>query len=131
MGATFEGLDEINEGLTRLAVGSREAATKGAFKAGLTIQRDSMANTPVEYNNLRPSAYTRREGDGAVVGYDAEYAVYVHENMEAKLKGEPRPSGLGTYWNPGGPKFLENAVTENRQTVLGDIAAELEKVLRG
>jgi len=43
-----------------------------------------------------------------IVGYTANYALFVHENLEMRLKGVPRPSGLGVYWGPnGGPKFLE------------------------
>jgi len=50
-----------------------------------------------------------------VVGYrGVAYAVYVHENMEMKLKGQPRPSKRGRYWDPpgSGPKFLENPARE-------------------
>jgi len=48
-----------------------------------------------------------------VVGFTSRYAIYVHENMEPKLKGEKRPSGLGVYWGPSGqPKFLEQPARE-------------------
>lgn len=60
---------------------------------------------------LRAKAAASIKGDSGsvVVGYTAKYAVFVHENVEAKNIGKnvPRRSGLGTYWNPGGPKFLE------------------------
>ena len=36
------------------------------------------------------------------VGYKSPYAVYVHENREMILEGEPRPSGIGVYWGPRG-----------------------------
>jgi hypothetical protein len=51
-----------------------------------------------------------RGGDCAVlVGYTAQYAIYVHEMLEMVHPGEPRASGKGEYWGPGfyGPKFLE------------------------
>lgn len=42
-----------------------------------------------------------------VVGFNAKQALWLHENKEQKLKGLPRPSGLGVYWGPaGGPNFL-------------------------
>jgi hypothetical protein len=45
--------------------------------------------------------------DSVEVVYTSRYAVYVHENPEMKLKGKPRPSGLGNYWGPEGQsKFL-------------------------
>ena len=44
-----------------------------------------------------------------VVGYRSNYALWVHEAVGMKLKGEARPSGIGTYWSPSGAtaKFLE------------------------
>ena len=59
-----------------------------------------------------------------VVGYTANYAVYVHENMEMKLEGQPRPSGLGNYWGPAGAsaKFLEKPARQH--------ASELAEIVR-
>jgi hypothetical protein len=43
-----------------------------------------------------------------------------------KVKGDAmdntRPSGNGTYWNPGGPKFLERAVNSNHKFILDELA---------
>jgi hypothetical protein len=52
---------------------------------------------------------TRRD---VTVGYRAPYAIFVHENLEMKLRGLPRRSGIGVYWGtPGGSrgqsKYLE------------------------
>src|SRR3990167_962644 len=55
-----------------------------------------------------------------IVGYTAEYALFVHENKEIyppgmRLKGLPRSSGKGHYWDPqgrAGPKFLEAPARE-------------------
>jgi hypothetical protein len=48
------------------------------------------------------------------VGYEAEYALAVHEDVEMKLKGIPRPSGIGVYWGPHGQaKFLEQPARVN------------------
>lgn len=67
----------------------------------------------------RASTETRAE---VTVGYNAAYAIWVHENLEMKHSGEPRPSGLGVYWGPSltGPKFLENPARELRKE-LADI----------
>lgn len=55
-----------------------------------------------------------------VVGYTASYALYVHENMEMKWKGEPRKKPhKGRYWDPqdkAGPKFLEGPARELADT---------------
>jgi hypothetical protein len=122
--------DALNKALRRIARQSVEACEAGAYAAGLMIQKEAQDRTPVEYGNLQGSAYTQRIPKGAQVGFTAEYALFVHENMEMKLEGLPRPSGLGTYWNPGGPKFLERAVSENTQEIMDMILAQAERVLK-
>lgn len=102
------------------------ATIGGLLAGGLIIQRQAQKWVPVEYGKLRASAFTRRAAhDPAAVevGFSASYAIYVHENVEAKLRGQPRPSGLGRYWGPDGrPRFLSAAATEKREEVLEAIA---------
>ncbi len=129
VGIEVEGLNELNRELKALAKEAPAAVRRASFAGGLVIQRASQERTPVEYDNLRGSAYTQKTMLGAEVGYTSAYALFVHENMEQKLKGEPRPSGLGTYWNPGGPKFLERAVNENEQEVSDIVEAYLAEAL--
>ncbi|QDP55374.1 MAG: hypothetical protein Tp176DCM1853251_58 [Prokaryotic dsDNA virus sp.] len=121
MAVEVEGLDDLNRRLNSMRKKAPQAVARAAFAAGLKIQGESQKRVPVEYGNLRASAYTQKIKLGAEVGYTSAYALFVHENMEQTLKGEPRPSGLGTYWNPGGPKFLESAVNENL-TEITDLA---------
>jgi len=130
MAVKIEGMDDLNRALRELAPEVTKEARAGIFAGALIIQAESQKNTPVEYGNLRGSAYTNKLPQGAEVGYSAAYAIYVHENMEQKLKGQPRPSGLGTYWNPGGPKFLERAVNEKASEMLDQVAARVGKVLK-
>lgn len=51
-----------------------------------------------------------------IVGYTANYAVHVHENIEMKGKGLPRQKPhKGLYWDPQGKaqaKFLEQPARE-------------------
>lgn len=130
MAIEIEGMDDLNKALASLVPEVSDAAMAGMFAGGLVIQAASQRNTPVEYGNLRASAYTQRKPNKTVeVGHSANYAIYVHENMEQTLEGEPRPSGLGTYWNPGGPKFLERAVNENAREVLDQVAVRIGKVI--
>src|SRR5688572_32334240 len=70
-------------------------------------------------------------GDGkpsVLVGYTAEYALYVHENRERKLDGEPRPSGLGHYWGPKGrPGFLLDVMREMTDELRGIVTEMMKK----
>jgi hypothetical protein len=104
----------------------------GLKTAGLYLQRASQLLVPVDLGVLKASAFTRAEGKGfstlVIVGYTAFYAMFVHENVEMKLKGLPRGafrfkddvdmienlektySNRGNYWDPAGrgqAKFLE------------------------
>lgn len=127
-----EGLAELNKRLTEVADIAPEVALKGAYAGALIVQGAAQRNVPVEYGNLRASAYVqRRSADFKVeVGFTSAYALFVHENMEVN-KGKPRSSGLGTYWNPGGPKFLERAVNDNVRRITDLIESYLAEALRG
>lgn len=81
----------------------------------------------------RRRAVNGRFAPGAVVkvevGYGSPYALAVHENRQMVLKGVPRPSGIGKYWDARGGQgragFLldvEREMTaELRETVLSYI----------
>ena len=68
-----------------------------------------------------------------VVGFTAAYALYVHENMEMKLKGKSRRKpGKGYYWDPqgiAGPKFLERPARELSNS--GELGRILTSVVKG
>ena len=83
---------------------------EGLKIAGLFIQRESQLIVPVDLNNLRPSADTKHSGSGISivvrVFYTASYAVYVHEDLEARH-------------SPGQEaKFLEKPIRENTDKIL-------------
>ena len=129
MTVDIDGLDDLNKDLRKIAKKSPDAVTRGAFAGALLVQREAQKNVPVEFGNLKGSAYTQKIMLGAETGFTSAYALFVHENMEQVLKGEPRPSGLGTYWNPGGPKFLERAVNEHMSEVVDLVEAYLEQAI--
>lgn len=76
--------------------------------------------TPIDTSTLINSQYAPqiRQAGGKTtghVGYTAEYAKWVHD-MPGTLKGLPRASGSGNYWDPGGePGFLEKGMDEIRR----------------
>jgi len=89
----------------RTAVGMRAAAEK--------IKGNSMALTPVDTSALRASHFvnvdTSPTGIVATVGATQFYAIFVHENLEAR-----HPVGQA--------KFLETAIKEAIPTILRLIA---------
>jgi hypothetical protein len=57
---------------------------KGLVSGGHLLQTESQRICPVYEGHLRASAFTRKIWSGhVVVGYTADYAAYVHENLNA------------------------------------------------
>jgi hypothetical protein len=123
---SVKGLDTVMRNLNREVKGIKGRTLAGLYEAGLKVQASAQRRVPVDTGNLKASAYTRKDPGGqpqVEVGFTAAYAVFVHENLEMKLKGVPRTSGSGKgrYWDPqgrAGPKFLQNAVSENVRNIL-------------
>jgi len=120
--------------LRRKIAAIQGANERGLLAAAFVVLADSQKRVPVEFGNLRASGFARRHPTRDMVaeaGYGAAYAFFVHEKIEEKLRGQPRPSGLGTYWNPGESKFLEKALAAKKRDVLKTIRRyakrELEK----
>jgi hypothetical protein len=66
-----------------------------------------------------------------VVGYGSPVALYVHENREQKLKGLPRPSGIGAYWGPRGrPGFLLDVAREMRGELRDFLVAQMKRGIK-
>lgn len=112
--AGITGVQEVVRNLKLATVGMAMGCSRGLRLAGLKLQRESQRLVPVNFGVLKASAFTRSSGAGfdtvVIVGYTARYALYVHELVQMKLKGQPRPKGRGKYWDPQGrgqAKFLE------------------------
>lgn len=133
---------DANLNRLRASVGRRSkklarAVEVGLKAGGLYVQSEAQKRVPVEYGPLRASANTRAEGKGfdtkVYVTFGTEYAVYVHENTDEVLRGEPRPSGLGDYWDGsqgrGESKFLEKVYLLQRKQINRVIQAAVEKVI--
>ncbi len=118
----LEGLDDVLGRLNTEISGIKNRSLDGLFEAGLKIEAASNNRAPRDLGNLVGSSYTRKAQDGSLsveVGYGAAYAAAVHENLEMKLKGEPRVSGRGVYWGPKGEsKFLEKTVRLNEKNII-------------
>ena len=123
----------------RLAKGTE----RGLKKAGLHLQRESMKIVPVQFGNLKASAFTRNIGLGGfktdiIVGYTASYAVYVHENPNAahgkafnakhasmiSARSGSVKSGLFNRGENQQYKFLEKPAREERGVMIRIIKRE-------
>ena len=101
------------------------AAEKGLYKAGNIILSRAVQLTPMDRGYLRSSAFVRPEPPHAVVvGYTANYAYHVHQ-ASGRLRGKPRRSGRGRYWDNGEPQFLKKAADQSRPAVVAAIRDEL------
>lgn len=129
---TFEvrGINQQIEQLVKAGEITEDATIKGLLAASLLIQARAQKRVPVEYGFLRGSAFARRSPDGKLqveVGFSAAYAKWVHDLTAEKLRGQPRRSGLGTYWNPGESLFLLKALVETR---IGEITSLIAGFMR-
>lgn len=120
--ARVEGLRAVIAALKKARKGHHAGMERGLKKAGLFLQRESQKIVPVDQNVLRPSAFTRPEperGGGAntsvVVGYTAYYAIYVHEDLNAR-------HAPGTQ-----AKFLETPFREKREEMRKIILENAER----
>lgn len=128
-----QGINEAVSAVMQMGELTAEGVARGLMAAGLLIQRRAMMKTPVEYGFLRASAFTRIDRDQleVEVGFSANYAIYVHALTAEKLRGQPRRSGLGTYWNPGESEFLRKArVATTTDEILGLIVKYQRELTR-
>lgn len=129
--AKLRGLDQVMTRLNEEVSTIKGRTLDGLMAGGLIVQGEAQRRVPVEHGTLRASAYTRKSPRYSLaieVGFSAAYAVFVHENMEAKWRGKPRRSGLGVYWGPAGePRYLANAVTAKHAEVVSVVASRAKK----
>lgn len=112
---TITGMNTVIANMAQSQKNIGEGVSRGLRLAGLALQRESQMVVPVDFGPLKASAYTRAQGKGidtvVTVGYTAAYALYVHEQVGMKMKGQPRTApSKGNYWDPAGrgqAKFLE------------------------
>lgn len=114
--SSVKGVNRIIRNINLSKIVTKKSLDLGLNLGGLYLQRKSQRIVPVEDSVLKNSAFTRRKGEEVFVGYTAEYALFVHE-APMKLKGKPRSSGKGSYWDPQGVatnKFLEGPVRDSK-----------------
>lgn len=120
------GSSEVRRNMRRVTRHITQELTPTVVKEVLIIGEGyAAALTPIDTSNLINSGFrtvtNTATGTVGVVGYTADYAIYVHE-ASGKLKGEPRSSvdsfstrdgrtafssNSGNFWDPDAePQFL-------------------------
>ena len=120
---SINGIIGLNSKLRRHQYATERGLRKGLLKAGLALQRESQKIVPIDTGVLRNSASTRLEDWGfqskAIVGYETDYAIYVHEDLEARHK-------------PGKQaKYLEQPLREHSDRLIGIVIKEINKETGG
>lgn len=137
---------EVQAALVKATAKHAKGLEKGLYKAGLFLQRESQELVPIQTGILRASADTRARGSGlkttVIVSYGTDYALYVHENLDAahgadfntKYADEIANAGPNHpfYFNRGPnqqAKFLEKPLREKRHKMASIVRHEMEMVL--
>ena len=85
-----------------------EGSGRGVKLAAAFVKSESQKRTPVDTGNLKASHYVQieetRNNVVAEIGLTAEYALFVHEDLEA-------------FHPTGQAKFLEMAIKENTDKI--------------
>lgn len=115
----IEGVRGILKNLRKAKSKSDAGLERGLVKAGLFLQRKSQEVVPIDTGALKGSAFTRKTGSSldteVIVGYTQDYAIFVHEDLEA----QHAPGKIA--------KFLEVPARENNAKLLAIIKGELSK----
>ena len=119
-GIKISGVGRVIRNIERFGSIKADAVERGLGKAALVLKGATQRVVPIDLGNLRSSAFVRKIGAGfktrMIVGYSADYAVYVHENLNAMHKEGTRAKFLS------GPaiELTENGVL--LKVVLSEVA---------
>ena len=92
-GITLKGVNEMRKKLENLKANVRKKVGEGFYRAGVLLMYESQKLVPIQFGFLRASKFIRSQSQGAggaadkipsvFLGYTSEYAIYVHENLNA------------------------------------------------
>jgi len=133
-----KGMDIILSNLNKEIRAIEGRSMKGLIQASIIIRAD-MDKTPplipLDTGNLRSSWFTSpfRKGSifGLLMGFNANYAVFVHEMLGPAKPGWRYGPGKGKkrWYVPrpkAGPKFFEASLKRNKDNVLKEIRDNAE-----
>lgn len=114
-GAEIKGFEEVMKNLNAEIAKIKGVTMNGLIQSSILIRRDMEFTPPlipIDLGNLRASWFTTTmkssQGPGIVIGFSANYAVYLHEDLTRKNFKRPN----------SGPKFLQAAIERNTKQIL-------------
>lgn len=115
----LSGVEVSIKNIIEKAAQIKTATRQGMAAGALDVEASAMEKTPVDTGNLKASFFVDVSNpDLITVGNTAEYAVNVHENMNA-------------HHRVGQAKFLESAANEKGAAILEKIAGRIKEVVSG
>jgi hypothetical protein len=117
----FKGMDALERNLRALAAEMPDEINVALYQEAEIEMTEAKQRTPVDTGSLRNSGVVQRlDGDAGVrLGFGgpaADYAVYVHENLEAH-----HPTGQA--------KFLESVLVESAPSLPKRIAERVQRLI--
>jgi hypothetical protein len=118
----LKGLDDVMKNLNKEIQAIEGKTMKGLIKAAIIVRRDmdkTSPKIPIDTGNLRSSWFVTPVPNPVkpllIAGFSANYALWVHENMEVK---HPRPDS--------GAKFYESSLNRNYGAMIQAIKDEIK-----
>lgn len=115
-----EGLSLLQRGLMTVSRKYNKGYQAALEAALLRVLNTATAYCPIDTGYLRSTGFTQITGSGfntrGYVGFSAEYAMYVHENVHHSFKA------------PGtSAKYLEKAIERHKKEIPAMIAESMKK----
>lgn len=115
----LEGFVELTNKLNKSVSQISDTVQSALLDCGNDLQQKAQDLTPVNTGALKASAFTEAESGSnpsVVVGFEEEYAIYVHENLEA-------------HHNIGQAKFLEQPLKENSDKYVKYVRDKVQELI--
>lgn len=116
----LEGFIELTNKLNKSVSQISDTVQSALLDCGNDLQQKAVDITPIDTGALRASAFTEVDRQGknpaVIVGFEEEYAIYVHENLEA-------------HHDIGQAKFLEQPLRENTDKYVKYIKDKVQELI--
>ena len=115
----LQGFVELTNKLNKSISEVFDTVEDALLDCGNDLQQKAQDLTPVDTGALRSSAFTEAESGSnpsVVVGFEEEYAIFVHENLEA-------------HHNNGQAKFLEQPLRENADKYAEHVKNKVQELI--